>query len=174
MDLGEFDIQFNEEAMKTDFTETVAEPAHQFAAPITENEIKDLMEDQECKNTKANTRWAVGVWRKWREERNGFNTGEIFPHAACMDYWLQRFLMEVRNQRGKEYTPKSLYYVACDMLRHLRDIEIFGMNVLNPNGDIFARTRRVLDARMKSFEAQGIGTKTRQADSILPEQENVL
>jgi hypothetical protein len=120
MDLGEFNIQFDEEAMKTDFRETVAETAHRFAAPITENEIKDLTEDQECKNTKANTRWAVGVWRKWREERNGFNTGEIVPEfsamdAACMDYWLQRFLMEVRNQKGKEYTPKSLYYVACSL-----------------------------------------------------------
>jgi hypothetical protein len=67
MDLGEFDIQSDEEAMTTDFTETVAEPAHRFAAPITESEIKDLREDQESKNTKANTRWAAGVWRKWRD-----------------------------------------------------------------------------------------------------------
>jgi hypothetical protein len=48
------------------------------------------------------------------------------------------------------------------------------MNFLNPSDDRFARTRRVLDARMKSLVAQGIGTTTRQADPILPEQENVL
>ena len=121
----------------------------------------------------ANTRWAVGVWRKWREERNGLSnsTGNVIPElskmdAACMDFWLQRFLMEVKNQKGNEYTPKSLYYLACGLLRHLRDIEIFGMNFLDHNDDRFARTRKVLDARMKSLVAQGIGTTTRQADPI--------
>lgn len=82
--------------------------------------------------------------------------------------------MEVRNQKGNEYTPKSLYYLACGLFRHLRDIEIFGMNFLDHNDDIFARTRKVLDARMKSLVAQGIGTTTRQADPILPEQEDIL
>lgn len=60
------------------------------------------------------------------------------------------------------------------MLRHLRDIEIFGKNFLDHNDDRFARTRKVLDARMKSLVAQGIGTTTRQADLILPEQEDIL
>lgn len=82
--------------------------------------------------------------------------------------------MEVRNQKGNEYTPKSLYYLACGLLRHLRDIEIFGMNFLDHNDDRFARTRKVLDTRMKSLVAQGIGTTTRQADPILPEQEDML
>lgn len=91
-----------------------------------------------------------------------------------MDFWLQRFLREVRNQKGNEYTPKSLYYLACGLLRHLRDIEIFGMNFLDLNDDRFARTRKVLDARMKSLVAQGIGTTTGQDDPILPEQEDIL
>jgi hypothetical protein len=94
--------------------------------------------------------------------------------AACMDYWLQRFVMEVCNQKGKEYTHESLYYVACGLLRHLQDIELFGMNVLNPNHNIFAPTRLVLDVRMKSFVAEGIGTTTRQDDHILSEQEHFL
>lgn len=73
------------------------------------------------------------MWRKLREERNGLSnsTGNVISElskmeAACMDFWLQRFLMEVRNQKGNEYTPKYLYYLACGLLRHLRDIEIFG------------------------------------------------
>lgn len=56
----------------------------------------------------------------------------------------------------------------------MRDIEIFGKNFLDHNDDRFARTRKVLDARMKSLVAQGIGTTTRQADPILPEQEDIL
>lgn len=186
IDVGDFDITgildslFKEEAMAEVPPEN-PQLQRRFAVPIDENEIKLLTEDQECKNTKANTRWAVGVWRKWREERNGLSTstGNVIPElskmdAACMDFWLQRFLMEVRNQKGNEYTPKSLYYLACGLLRHLRDIEIFGMNFLDHNDDRFARTRKVLDARMKSLVAQGIGTTTRQADPILPEQEDTL
>lgn len=83
--------------------------------------------------------------------------------------------MEVRNEKGNEYTPiLSLYYLACGLLRHLRDIEILEMNFLDHNDDRFARTRKVLDARMKSLVAQGIGTTTRQADPILLEQEDIL
>lgn len=181
IDVGDFDITgildslFKEEAM-TEVPPENPQLQRRFAVPIDENEIKLLTEDQECKNTKANTRWAVVVLRKWREERNGLSTstGNVIPElskmdAACMDFWLQRFLMEVRNQKGNEYTPKSLYYLACGLLRHFRDIEIFGMNFLDHNDDRFARTRR-----MKSLVAQGIGTTTQQADPILPEQEDIL
>ncbi|XP_061170286.1 uncharacterized protein LOC133179581 [Saccostrea echinata] len=185
MCIGDFDFGFlfgeQEEVLKTEPPSETPEPQGRFARPITDKEIKLLMEDQECKNTKSNTRWALGVWRKWREERNKLssNTGEFIPEfsamdATCMDYWLQRFVVEVRNQKGNEYTPKSLYYLMCGLLRHLRDIEIFGMNFLDHNDNRFARTRKVLDARMKSLVAQGIGTTVRQADPILPEQEDIL
>ncbi|XP_062602127.1 zinc finger MYM-type protein 2-like [Saccostrea cucullata] len=194
MSIGDFDFGFlfgeQEELLKTEPPPEIPEPSAspetdepqgRFARPITDKEIKLLTEDQECKNTKSNTRWAFGVWRKWREQRNKLssNTGEFIPEfsamdASCMDYWLQRFVVEVRNQKGNEYTPKSLYYLMCGLLRHLRDIEIFGMNFLDHNDDRFARTRKVLDARMKSLVAQGIGTTVRQADPILPEQEDIL
>lgn len=48
------------------------------------------------------------------------------------------------------------------------------MNFLDHNDDRFARTRKVLDARVISLVAQGIGTTTGQADPILPEQEDIL
>ncbi|XP_061186263.1 zinc finger MYM-type protein 2-like [Saccostrea echinata] len=191
MSIGDFDFGFlfgEQEVFNTEPppetpeppTET-DEPQGMFARPITDKKIKLLTEYQECKNNKANTRWAFGVWRKWREERNKLssNTGEFILEfsamdATCMDYWLQRFVVEVCNQKGNEYTPKSLYYLMCGLLRHLRDIEIFGMNLLDHNDDRFARTRKVLDARIKSLVAQGMGTTVRQADPILPEQEDIL
>lgn len=82
------------------------------------------------------------VEKKKGEERNGLSTSteniirELSKmDAACMGFWPQRLLMEFRNQMDNEYTPKSLYYLACDLLRHLRDIEIFGMNFLCHNND---------------------------------------
>lgn len=112
-----------------------------FAVPIDENEIKFLIEDEECKNTKTNTRWAVGMWRKWREERNGLSnsTGNVIPElskmdAACMDFWLQRFLMEVRNQKGVMNTHLSHYIilpaVCFDICMTLKYLERTSLTIM--------------------------------------------
>lgn len=50
----------------------------------------------------------------------------------------------------------------------MRDIGIYNLNFLNSDDARFVNTRKVLDAKMKSLVAHGVGTDAKQADPILP------
>lgn len=49
--------------------------------------------------------WALKVWQTWRAER--ICGGQEIPEftdidAASLDFWMQRFIVEVRTQKGAE------------------------------------------------------------------------
>ncbi|CAC5405395.1 unnamed protein product [Mytilus coruscus] len=91
--------------------------------------------------------------------------------AETMNTCLQRFVVEERKQDGLEYPPKSLYYIICGLLRHLRDEEIHDKNFLNENDIRFAVFCKVLNAKMKELASRGLGSITKQADPITKEDE---
>ena len=128
-------------------------------------------------NTKKNTRWALNIFEKWRAERNrqGSNIAPL-EHMTEEDLNanLIRFIMRVKRQDGLDYPPKSLYLISCGLLRHLRDEGVHDKNFLDSSNAKFAEFRKVLDSKMKELLTQGIGTKRKQADPILPEDEAVI
>lgn len=145
-----------------------------FQKPVTENELKTLIENQENMNTKSNTRWAFNVFEKWREQRV-----DNIPELHCMDsttmnYWLQRFIVEARRKDGNEYPPKSLYLIACGLLRYLRNKEVYDKNLLDESDTNFVPFRKVLDAQMKTLLDKGLGTTIKQADPVTREDEEKL
>ncbi|CAC5377313.1 unnamed protein product [Mytilus coruscus] len=114
---------------------------------------------------------------KWREHRNKENEDiPLLKHmdAETMNTCLHRFVVEVRKQDGLEYPPKSLYYIICGLLRHLRDEEIHDKNFLNENDIRFAVFRKVLNAKMKELASRGLGSITKQADPITKEDEEQI
>lgn len=62
----------------------------------------------------------------------------------------------------------------CGLLRFLRDRDIYDKNFLDENDNRFAALRKVLDAKMKELLSRGFGTKVKQADPILPEDEEKI
>ena len=48
------------------------------------------------------------------------------------------------------------------------------MNFLNHSDARFVKSRKVLDAKMKKLISEGIGVEVKQADPVLPDQENKL
>jgi hypothetical protein len=40
-----------------------------FVKSVSDEELKSLVENQENVNTKNNTKWAINVFNKWREQR---------------------------------------------------------------------------------------------------------
>ena len=95
-------------------------------------------------------------------------------NSESLNYWMQRFVLEVRKQDGSEYPSRSLYYIVCGLLRFMRDENIHNMNILDEKDHRFGVFQRVLDARMKELLSKGLGTKVRQADPILPEDEEKI
>lgn len=88
-----------------------------------------------------------------------------------LNYWLRCFVLEVHKQDGSEYPPPPRpLIIVCGLLRHLREENIQNLNFLDEH-DLSAVFRKVLDVCMKELLSKGSGTKVRQVDSIMPEDE---
>ena len=80
---------------------------------------------------------------------------------------LTSFVLEVCKKNGEEYCPNTLHHLCCGIMRFLRSNGL-------PSIDLFTDTEftdfhAVLDSEMKHLQAQGVGTKKKQA-----EQEKIL
>ena len=102
---------------------------------------------------------------------------EIPPLAELdkqgLQYWLSRFLMEIRTKKGAEYAPNSLHHIVSGIMRHLRQ------NCGRPDIDFFkdhefADFRASLDAEMKRLQSAGVGSVRKQAEPICLEEEELL
>ena len=70
-----------------------------------------------------------------------------------MNFWLPKFMLEVRRRDGQPYSPETLYQIFCGLLRLLKDADRAEVNILsNP---VFCRFRSVLDSQMKKLKATG-------------------
>ena len=172
------DSSVNNPAKLKSEDETV-ECDERFKAPVSDKEIEELVSAQTNANTRKNTKWAFGVFEEWRSARARNHENIHIPelhlmNAESMNFWLQRFIMEVQKKKGGSYPPKSLYYIVCGLLRHCRDMNVNDKNFLDVKDGRFAPFRRVLDAKMKELLSQGLGTKIRRADPISDEDEEKL
>ncbi|CAC5402472.1 unnamed protein product [Mytilus coruscus] len=122
-------------------------------------------------------KWSIGVFLMNGESQD-LNMAIIFDihmlEAAEMNHWLQRFVIEVRNKKGEEYPPKSLYSIICGLLRYCKDMNVNDKNFLDEKDLRFVTFRRVLDSRMKELLSKGFGTKVKRADPLsLQDDENL-
>jgi hypothetical protein len=62
----------------------------------------------------------------------------------------------------------------CGLLRFLRDRDIYDKNFLDEHDNRFSVLQKVLDANMKELLSHGFGTKVKQADPILTEDEEKI
>ena len=112
-----------------------------FVKPVSDEELKILVENQENVNTKNNTKWVImNVFNKWCEQHMEDILQQLHEmNADVMNYWLQRFIVEGRRKDGAEYPPKSLYLIACGLLRHLRNNSVYDKNFFDENNVDFSK-----------------------------------
>ena len=149
-----------------------------FAVPKTEEEVQQARQARVPKKTQIDTRYCTKIWKNWSEYRNSVEKNELVPDDITMlnseklQYWLSRFVLEVRKKSGLEYPPNTLHHICCGLLRHLREngrpeIDIF-------KEASFADFRATLDGEMKRLQSLGLGTKKRQAEPLTEAEENLL
>ena len=85
----------------------------------------------------------------------------------CLSY----FVAEIKNEKGTEYRPNTLYEIVIAIQQYFRRNNRF-VSFMNDNN--FDGMRKVLDGKMKSMSKQGIGNIRKQADVITLDQENEL
>ena len=85
--------------------------------PLSNTDFYGCLDNRTPKNTVVNTKWAVSVfreWRKWRNFKSASMVDKEWPIPALhdgtfqkLDYWLARFITEVRRQDNAPYPAGS-------------------------------------------------------------------
>ena len=84
--------------------------SNRFATPVTEADLLKKIDGAVPRATRKSIEWAVSTWHDW----SGSRTVEVPPPLDDIDneslsYWLPRFIVEVRNQKGEFYNGSTLY-----------------------------------------------------------------
>jgi hypothetical protein len=91
--------------------------------------------------------------------------------SAQLDYWISKFILEVRRRDGQPYPPNSIYQLCCGLLRWIRDTKP-SLNLFTDAE--FTSFRKTLDAEMKRLRSIGIGVQQKRAEPISEGEENQL
>ena len=79
-----------------------------------------------------------------------------------MNFWLRKFVMEVRKKDGEPYPPDSLYSLCCGLFHGLKDADWFGLKAFdNPE---FAQSCSTLDVQMKELKSTGKNKRSRHSE----------
>jgi len=147
-----------------------------FAPPKTDEEIERARERAVPAKTVADTKYCVRLFDTWREHRMETTTADIPTLADMtkhqMQYWMERFVLEVQKKCGEVYPPNSLHHIVVGIMRHVRgtgqpSIDFFK----DPE---FADFRGSLDAEMKRLQQLGIGSTKQQAETLTDTEEDSL
>ena len=127
--------------------------------------------------------WVGTIWRDWaryrirmsptEEEEIQNDLKEKFSEmsVAAMNFWLCKFVIEIRQKDGKPYSPDTLYQICCGLLRLVKGADQVDVNILTD--DAFRPFRETLDACMKELKRTG-NYQPKRAEVISVEHENML
>ena len=148
-----------------------------FAKPTTEEEIIAMRKRAIPEKTVKDTKYCVSVWEEWckhREETTSCTIPSLNSITLSdLQFWLVRFILEVRKKDGCEYPPDTLHHLCSGIVRFLRtngthsSLDIF-------KDPFFAPFRSSLDAEMKRLQSKGLGSKRNQAEPITEQEEDLL
>lgn len=98
-----------------------------FATVATSSRIQQMRQNAIPVKTKQTTSWSTNVWEEWctwrksqpvTEEEGHFPLCQDITSMSCdsMNFWLCRFVVEVRRKDNKPYPPSSLYQICCGLM----------------------------------------------------------
>ncbi len=93
---------------------TVSASGSRFGSPKNAKRVAQVRKEAVPAKTRANTSWAENTWREWaahrsskvsEEKKSGHELRSEFSSMSvpAMNYWLERFVLEVRAKSGKSY-----------------------------------------------------------------------
>ena len=173
---------------RTQLLFTKTETNERLAAPVSSDDLRRTFLDSVTKKPRENNKWAVNVWRNQAIRRNSQaeryfeNPEQFWVHVELrlaevnkLNYWMARFITEVRRKDGTDYPPNTLTQIMAGLQRDLREeYDRPGINLLKKDDTTFDLFRKSLDARKKELTNCGVGVKVRRADPVLKSDEEKL
>ena len=108
-------------------SELSALKASRFAAPVSQEEVKEAAIGVVPLNTKNNA-WAERTFDAWVQERNKLRPGDPVPtdllqchDTSVVSKYLKYFVLEARTQDGKKYHPSTLWSLLSGLNRILKE-----------------------------------------------------
>ena len=154
-------------------------PTIRHAPPKCDEEVVKSRSVAVPQKTKQDTQWCLRLWKDWSISRNYNCQGQkvlledqlASSSRQYISYSIERFVLEVRNKHGEEYSPTTLHHIVCGILRHIRSVQ--------PCMDFFtekefAEFRKTLDGEMKRLQSKGVGAQIKKAEILTNEDEELL
>ena len=131
-------------------------------------------------NTKKSTDWSTCVWHDWLSERNGTNEEKCpadlleNPKSSELNYWLCRFVAEVRKKDGTAYPPRSIHLILAGIQRTVLEVTPDSPRFFDQSDNTFRELRRSCDTVYRELRSQGIGTEVNHTPIINMNEEQKL
>ena len=155
---------------------------NRFGEAVSERDVMKAVEAGIPPATRRKMEWSERVWSAWCTKRSLENVPEdMRPNfqeeihkigSVPLQWMLQRFVLEVRNEKGEHYPPDTLYGL-CTSLQKV-------VNVRGKRSEAFFASyefqsfKDVLDSEMKRLRKQGLGAVRRQAHALTDSEEERL
>ena len=101
----------------------IATPEKRFIRPVSDAQMAVVSKGYVPPNTKKNTDWTVTCFREWRSARNRNITKDdkcwcpedLLEKSSIdkLNYWISRFIAEVRNKKGEPYPTRSIRHILA-------------------------------------------------------------
>ena len=148
---------------------------------VDEEEMSVICKGYVPPNTAKNTRWSMSVFNEWRSCRNKGPDEQRCPddilerhEAPELNFWLARFVAEVRRSDGQPHPPKSIHQLICGILRYMRSIDPKCPNVLDREEKRFHDFHCACEVIFRRLHQSGVGTDVKHTALISSEEEDKL
>lgn len=159
----------------------MATAVSRFKPPTSDVEMETISKGFVPPNTRKNTSWALNVFFDWKMERNTTDKSNLCPEdllenpeTELLNFWLSRFVTEVRNKKGEHYPPKSIHQILAGLQRCMLDKTPDGPRFLDRNNAVFRQLHRTCDSIYRDLHRQGIGANVSHAVPFSAEEEKTL
>ena len=157
-----------------------------FRAPISSDECRRFEDSWVSDASRRKWNWVLNIFEEWRETRNeavlkAEHSGEPVLNQRIdemsdedLDFFLARFVAEVRKEDGQEYPGKTIYEMICSLQCYLRFQRKEPLFLIDKKGCKFRNLNSALNFVLKERAGEGIGSITSQAEVITPGQVEYL
>ena len=157
-----------------------------FRGLISSDECRRFEDSWVSDASRRKWNWVLNVFEEWRETRNEAvlkveNSGEpvLNQRVAQMsdedlDFFLARFVAEVRKEDGQEYPGKTIYEMIFSLQCYLCFQRKGPLFLIDKKGCKFRNLNSSLNFVLKERAGEGIGSITSKAEVITPHQMEYL